>query len=96
MVRRRARPHAGQCRHSRRSRDDTAVFMGDVIHHPLQLLKPEWSTLACTDRELSRATRTRLIEQHARHGTRLLPAHFPSPTVGRIVRHGAAYTYAFE
>ena len=79
-----------------RSRDETAVFMGDVIHHPLQLLRPEWSTLACTDRELSRQTRTRLIEQHAGHGTRLLPAHFPSPTVGRIVRHGGAYTYAFE
>ena len=48
-----------------RSRDDSAVFTGDVIHHPLQLLKPEWSTLACTDQELSRKTRTRLIEQYA-------------------------------
>jgi glyoxylase-like metal-dependent hydrolase (beta-lactamase superfamily II) len=79
-----------------RSGNDTAVFTGDVIHHPLQLLKPEWSTLACTDRELSRKTRTRLIEEHAEHGTRLLPAHFPSPTAGKIVRHGRAYSYAFE
>ncbi len=79
-----------------RSRDDTGVFMGDVVHHPLQLLKPEWSTLACTDRDLSRKTRTRLIEEHAEHGTRLLPAHFPAPTVGRIVRQGSAYSYAFE
>jgi glyoxylase-like metal-dependent hydrolase (beta-lactamase superfamily II) len=79
-----------------RSGDDKAVFMGDVIHHPLQLLKPEWSTLACTDRDLSRETRTRLIEEHAEHGTRLFPAHFPSPTVGRIIRHGSTYSYAFE
>jgi glyoxylase-like metal-dependent hydrolase (beta-lactamase superfamily II) len=79
-----------------RSGDQTGVFMGDVIHHPLQLLKPEWSTLACTDPELSRKTRTRLIEEHAARGTRLLPAHFPAPTVGRIVRHGTAYSYAFE
>jgi len=79
-----------------RSGKDTGVFMGDVVHHPLQLLKPEWSTLACTDRELSRKTRTRLIEEHAERGTRLLPAHFPSPTVGRIVRQGSAYSYAFE
>jgi glyoxylase-like metal-dependent hydrolase (beta-lactamase superfamily II) len=79
-----------------RSRDEKAVFMGDVIHHPLQLLKPEWSTLACTDRERSRKTRTRLIEEHAEAGTRVLPAHFPSPTVGRIVREGDAYTFAFE
>jgi len=79
-----------------RSGDQSGVFMGDVIHHPLQLLKPEWSTLACTDRELSRTTRTRLIEEHAERGTRLLPAHFPAPTVGRIVRRGSAYWYAFE
>jgi len=79
-----------------RSGDAGAVFMGDVIHHPLQLIKPEWSTLACTDRDLSRQTRTRLIEEHAEHGTRLLPAHFPTPTVGRIVRHKSAYRYAFE
>jgi glyoxylase-like metal-dependent hydrolase (beta-lactamase superfamily II) len=79
-----------------RSHDDQAVFMGDVIHHPLQLLKPEWSTLACTDRDLSRKTRIRLIEEHAEHGTRLFPAHFPSPTAGCIVRQGSAYSYVFE
>jgi glyoxylase-like metal-dependent hydrolase (beta-lactamase superfamily II) len=79
-----------------RSRDDHAVFMGDVVHHQLQLAKPEWSTRACSDMELSRRTRTRLIEEHAGQGTLLLPAHFPAPTAGRIRRHGAAYRYAFE
>ena len=79
-----------------RSGDDRAVFLGDVLHHQLQLAKPEWSTLACTDRELSRQTRMRLIEEHAERGTRLLPAHFPAPTVGHIVRRGSAYRYAFE
>ena len=27
---------------------------------------------------------------------RLLPAHFPAPTVGKIVRRGRAYWYEFE
>ena len=79
-----------------RSRDDRAAFFGDVLHHQFQLMKPEWSTLACTDRELSRKTRVRLIEEHAERGTRLLPAHFPAPTAGRIVRRGSAYRYAFD
>ncbi len=79
-----------------RSGDERAVFIGDVLHHQLQLAKPEWSTAACTDRELSRQTRMRLIEEHAERGTRLLPAHFPAPTVGRIRRHGSAYRYEFE
>jgi glyoxylase-like metal-dependent hydrolase (beta-lactamase superfamily II) len=79
-----------------RSREDRGVFLGDVFHHQLQLAKPEWSTLACSDREVSRATRMRLVEEYAERGTRLLPAHFPAPTVGRVVRRGSAYRYAFE
>jgi glyoxylase-like metal-dependent hydrolase (beta-lactamase superfamily II) len=79
-----------------RSRDERAVFLGDVIHHQFQLMQPAWSTLACTDRELSRTTRTRLIAEYAERGTRLLPGHFPAPTTGRIVRHGSSYRYVFE
>ena len=79
-----------------RSRDDHAVFLGDVLHHQFQLMQPEWSTLACTDPELSRKTRMRLVEEYADCGTRLLPGHFPAPTTGRIVRHGSAYRYVFE
>ena len=79
-----------------RSRDERAVFLGDVVHHQFQLMQPQWSTLACSDRELSRKTRTRLVEEHAELGTRLLPGHFPAPTIGRIVRHGSAYRYVFE
>lgn len=79
-----------------RSQDDHAVFLGDVVHHQFQLMKPEWSTLACTDVELSRQTRTRLVEEYAENGTRLLPGHFPAPTAGRIVRHGSAFRYVFE
>lgn len=79
-----------------RSKDDRSVFLGDVIHHQFQLMQPQWSTLACSDREQSYATRMRLIEEHAEAGTRLLPGHFPSPTAGRIVRRGNGYRYAFE
>ncbi len=78
-----------------RSRDDRAVFLGDVLHHQFQLMQPAWSTLACTDPALSRTTRTRLVEEYAERGTRLLPGHFPSPTAGRIVRRGSAFRYVF-
>jgi glyoxylase-like metal-dependent hydrolase (beta-lactamase superfamily II) len=79
-----------------RSGQDRALFLGDVLHHPLQCLRPEWSTIACTDRDLSRETRTRLVAEHAERGTRLLPAHFPAPTAGRIRRHNGTYRYDFE
>ena len=79
-----------------RSRDDRAVFLGDILHHQFQLMQPQWSTAACSDPALSRQTRMRLIEEHAERGTRLLPGHFPAPTVGRIVRRENAFRYAFE
>ena len=78
------------------SRDQHAVFLGDVLHHQFQLMQPAWSTLACTDPDLSRATRMRLVEAFAEQGTRLLPGHFPAPTAGRIVRQGSAFRYRFE
>jgi glyoxylase-like metal-dependent hydrolase (beta-lactamase superfamily II) len=79
-----------------RSADARGVFMGDVLHHPIQLLKPERSTRACSDMPLSRSTRMRLIEEHAERGTLVLPAYFPTPTVGRIVRYNGGYRYRYE
>jgi len=37
VVRRRTRPYPGNVVIHARSREETGVFMGDVIHHPLQL-----------------------------------------------------------
>jgi len=71
------------------------LFIGDVLHHPLQCLKPEWSTMACTDPDMSRVSRTRLVNEHADTDTLILPAHFPSPTAGHIRRHKAAFRFDF-
>ena len=79
-----------------KSGGERGVFIGDVLHHPLQCLKPEWSTMACTDPDLSRVSRTRLVEEHADSATLIMPAHFPEPTAGHIKRHGPAYRFAFE
>jgi glyoxylase-like metal-dependent hydrolase (beta-lactamase superfamily II) len=75
---------------------DRGVFIGDVLHHPLQCLKPEWSTMACTDPDASRVSRTRLVQEQAESGALILPAHFPSPTVGHIRPHGSAYRFDFR
>ena len=42
------------------------------------------STKADTDPNLARTTRTALIEKLAGSGALLLPAHFRTPTIGRI------------
>jgi len=52
--------------------------------------------MACTDPDASRVSRTRLVAEHADSGTLIMPAHFPTPTVGHIKRHGPAYRFAFQ
>jgi glyoxylase-like metal-dependent hydrolase (beta-lactamase superfamily II) len=73
------------------SAKEHAVLCGDVIHHPLQLSKPLWSTNFCFDPNLSRQTRINLLETYADTETAILPAHFHSPDYGCIERHGSGF-----
>ena len=71
-----------------------ALASGDVIHHRIQLAFPEMSTIADTDRALARTNRTALIERLADSPTILVPAHFPPPVFGRIVKSKQGFAYA--
>ena len=70
-----------------------AVLSGDVLHHPLQLVRPEWSSRACEDKAQSATTRRALIERYADTDTLMAPAHFASPSIGHIVSHRGAFAY---
>ncbi len=69
------------------------VFTGDAIHHQLQLLFPHLSCRADTDMVQSTTTRRALMEKHAESGAVIMPAHFPMPTAGNIVRDGNAFGF---
>lgn len=72
-----------------------AVLSGDVMHHPLQVAHPEWSSAFCEDPALSAAYRRSFLDSHADTNTLILPAHFPAPTAGRIRRAGTRLRYDF-
>jgi glyoxylase-like metal-dependent hydrolase (beta-lactamase superfamily II) len=71
------------------------VFIGDVIHHPMQILFPHLSCRADFDMDASRVSRTALIEKHAGSGALVLPQHFATPSCGHIKRAGAGFTFEF-
>jgi glyoxylase-like metal-dependent hydrolase (beta-lactamase superfamily II) len=77
------------------SRGERGVFCGDVLHHPIQVAHPEWSAAFCEDRVQSARTRRDFVVSHADTGTLVIPAHFPSPTVGRIRSAGSRWFYDF-
>jgi len=69
------------------------VFIGDVVHHPMQLMFPELSTRADFDMDASRVTRKALIEKHAGTGNLVMPHHFAAPSCGMIERSGAGFRF---
>jgi glyoxylase-like metal-dependent hydrolase (beta-lactamase superfamily II) len=59
-------------------------FVGDVIHHPIQVFHPELSTVACLDASASRASRQRMLAHCCEQHALMLPAHFAAPHGGYI------------
>ena len=70
-----------------------AILSGDVMHSAVQLANPDLSSRFCSDPAQSRVTRRKFVESYAESNIVILPAHFPTPTAGHIVRHGDAFSY---
>jgi len=61
-----------------------AVYVGDLVHHPLQLEHPEWSPVFDSLPPLSRETRRQLVERARRERSLILSYHLPFPGIGRV------------
>jgi glyoxylase-like metal-dependent hydrolase (beta-lactamase superfamily II) len=72
-----------------------AILSADLMHHPLQVHYPEWSTRFCTDPVQARATRIKFLNDHANTGRLVFPAHFPSPTGGLVERDGKDFRFTY-
>ena len=73
-----------------RGKDD-AVFAGDLMHSPIQTLYPELSPKFDVDPAQAAKTRRSFLERYCDTDTLCCPAHFPSPSVGKIRRKGNGF-----
>lgn len=71
----------------------TGLFIGDVMHNPIQFAYPDVNSGFCEDAAQARATRRRVLNEAAEHRHLLLPAHFGSPHVGRVRHEGEAFAF---
>lgn len=71
--------------------DAQAVLCGDVMHHPSQVVHPEWSSAFCADPIQSAKSRRELLDRVAGTGTLVLPAHFLAPYYGPVERDGEGF-----
>jgi glyoxylase-like metal-dependent hydrolase (beta-lactamase superfamily II) len=68
-----------------------ALITGDSFHHPCQIARAEWATVADHDRDGSTATRERVLRELAGTETLMLGTHFAEPSGGHIVSDGERY-----
>ncbi|MDX2143538.1 MAG: MBL fold metallo-hydrolase [Rhodospirillaceae bacterium] len=71
-----------------------SYVIGDTMHHPVQIERPEWSSKFCWNAELSTQARRSLLETVADTGAHVIPAHFPTPTAARIVSGADGFSAA--
>jgi glyoxylase-like metal-dependent hydrolase (beta-lactamase superfamily II) len=78
-----------------RSGEASAVLCGDIFHTALQVAEPQINSCFCIEPEKARRTRREFLESHADAPVLVMPAHFPTPTVGRVRRQGPSYRFQF-
>jgi glyoxylase-like metal-dependent hydrolase (beta-lactamase superfamily II) len=78
-----------------KSGDQHAVITGDLMHHALQIHRPSWSTMFCWNPTEAADSRTRFLAKFADTDTKLLPIHFPDPSVGRVESIGDRFRWRY-
>lgn len=70
---------------------DRAAFVGDLLHSPVQILRPALNSCFCEDPATAATTRHRVLEQAADHRELVIPAHFPGSSAAEIHRNGTRF-----
>lgn len=69
------------------------LIWGDLVHHPLQVRRPEVTWKFDEDPQEARTTRAGLFDRVLAEGWLVAGAHLPHPGIGRLERQGAAFAF---
>ena len=86
---------AGSCLLHARKGGPQAVFTGDIFHHPVQLVRPDYPFFFDHDGPTAVAVRKMVLERYADTDTVIFPAHFRKTSAGWVKRNGGAFRYEF-
>ncbi|MBW5422337.1 MBL fold metallo-hydrolase [Streptomyces sp. BG9H] len=70
---------------------DRAVFVGDLLHTPVQILEPGHSSCLCVDPREAAATRVRVLGRAADERELVVPAHFRGAGAAEVRREGGKF-----
>ena len=72
---------------------EPAIFWGDVIHHPVQMLRFDLPFAFDADPVQACTVRRATLDRAADNGTMCFPAHFRKTSAGRVLRDGEVFKY---
>lgn len=73
-----------------------ALFSGDVMHHPVQVSRPEWNSRFDADPATARTSRRQALELAADTNAIVFTAHFGGTSAGRVSRDGPSFCWTTE
>lgn len=73
------------------SGSDRAVFVGDLLHSPVQILTPTCNSCFCLDADQAVASRRRILERAAAERELVVPAHFGGAGAVEVRREGGGF-----
>ncbi len=77
------------------SKGSGALFLGDIIHAPLQFATPDVNSCFCEDPALARSTRRRLLDEAVDRNLLVVPGHFGGHSACHIRRGDGPESRAF-
>jgi glyoxylase-like metal-dependent hydrolase (beta-lactamase superfamily II) len=73
------------------SKGQRAVFIGDVLHHLLQVYYPDWNFPKNSDAEQAKQSRRKVLDLITSTDALMIPAHVGFPFSGRIEKTADGY-----
>lgn len=74
---------------------DAALFVGDLLHHPVQVRNPEVNSGFDAFVDQARESRRRALEYAAKHNAMVFTTHFAPPSAGRVRQVGSEFVWEF-
>jgi len=82
--------HASICY---RSGKNVAFFMGDVLHSPVEVYRPDWNTVFDAFPNEARQSRKWALDFAAENAANSFTSHFPAPSLGNVLREGSGFRW---
>lgn len=76
-------------------KSQSAIFTGDIFHHPLQIYEPHWNSAFCEQPDRARQTRQRVLEDCLESQALMMPAHFGPCHAGHVQEKAGSFLFDF-